>query len=272
MANIKLLELFEARKSAKIVLAVSVILLLVLEIAVYVAVSSQSGLKSRIVIEDPGGTKVYESSGAALSAYEKMMFENNFGPLRNYSTHVETEMVPFPLRTWVLLAIGLPMGLILLLAFLVQVWMHLLNGGHKEEGPAEGAAQRGKSTRFDSFLSASRNITVLHVGFVIVSIMLILWLVPSFLGDMAQSFMAAVRDYQWFFLGLAVFTGALLTWIIYLRYRLSKQMLLNQLEIEKYRIKEQLLLSNPSSPQLPAPNSAEVEEVAAQVLKAGESR
>ncbi len=271
MSNIKLLELFEARKSAKVVLAVSVILLLVLEIAVYVAVSTQSGLKSRVVIEDSSGTKVYESSGAALSAYEKMMFENNFGPLRNFNTHVETELVPFPLRTWVLLAIGLPMGLILLLAFLVQVWMLLLNGEQKEGGPGEASAGRNKSTRFDSFLSASRNFTVLHVGFVIVLVMLILWLVPSFLGDMAKSCLAAVQDYQWFFLGLSIFAGALLTWIIYLRYKLSKQMLLNQLEIEKYRIKEQILLNNPSSPQLLTANTAEVEEVTAQVFKAGES-
>jgi hypothetical protein len=271
MSNIRLLELFEGRKSAKTVLAVSVILLLVLEIAVYLAVSTQSGLQSRVVVEDSGGTKIYESSGAALTAYEKMMFENNFGPLRSYQTHVETEMVPFALRTWVLLAIGLPMGLILLLAFLVQVWMLLLNGGQNEPAAAGGAAEQTKSTRFHSFLSASRNFTVLHVGFVIVLVMLILWLVPSFLGDMAKSLLASVKEYQWFFLGLSVFAGALLTWIIYLRYRLSKQMLLNQLEIEKYRIKEQFLLQSPSSPQLLTGGCARAEEIRAQVLKAEES-
>ena len=41
--NLRLFELFEGRKSPKIVLAVSVILLLVLELAIYIAVSSQSG-------------------------------------------------------------------------------------------------------------------------------------------------------------------------------------------------------------------------------------
>ncbi|MFZ2445082.1 MAG: hypothetical protein WAW37_01870 [Syntrophobacteraceae bacterium] len=265
--NLRLFELFEGRKSPKIVLAVSVILLLVLELAIYIAVSSQSGLKSRVVVADTNGTKVYESAGTALTSYEKMTFENNFGPLRNYSTHVETELVPFPMRTWVLLAIGIPMGLILLLSFLVQVWLLLLNGSPRE-APGNMAAADGK-TRIDSFLSASRNFSVLHVGFVIVLAMLILWLVPSFLGDVAKSCFGAVREYQWFFVGLAVFAGGLLTWIIYLRYRLSKQMLDNQLEIEKYRIKTQLLAHDPP-PHLLTGNG-EPEEASAQVLKTRES-
>lgn len=241
--NPHLSGLFEGGKHPKIVLLVSTILLLVLELTIYATLAGQSGLKSRIAVTDANGTKIYESSGSALSAYEKMTFESNFGPLRNYSTHVETEEVPFPFRTWILLAIGLPLGLILLLAFLVQVWLLLLNGNPGENVASRSTAQ-GK-TRFDTFLSASRNFSVLHVGFVIVLAMLILWLIPSFLGDLARSCLGAVGRYPWFFLGLTGFAAGLLTWVIYLRYRLSKQMLENQLEIEKYRIQTNLLAQSP---------------------------
>lgn len=241
--NPHLSGLFEGGKYPKIVLLVSAILLLVLELTIYITLSGQSGLRSRTVVSDADGAKIYESSGSTLSAYEKMTFENNFGPLRNYNTHVESEVVPFPLRTWILLAIGLPLGLILLLAFLVKVWLLLLNG-NQEEKAGESASTEGK-TRFGTFLSASRNFSVLHVGFVIVLAMLILWLIPSFLGDMAKMCLNAVSRYPWFFLGFTLFAAGLLTWIIYLRYRLSKQMLQNQLEIEKYRIQTNLLAHNP---------------------------
>ncbi|MEN6440429.1 MAG: hypothetical protein ABFD97_17790 [Syntrophobacter sp.] len=261
-------ELFEGGKSPKTVLAVSVILVLVLELAIYVAVLSQSGLKSRVVVADQNGTKLYESSGTALTTYEKMVFENNFGPIRNYRTHIESELVPFPLRTWILLAIGLPMGLVLLLSFVVQVWLLLLNGGSRESTTQNGP-EPGK-TRFQSFLSASRHFSVLHVGFVIVLAMLIMWLIPSFLGDVANSCFTAVKEYQWFFLGLAVFVAGLLTWVIYLRYRLSRLMLENQLEIEKYRINTQLLARDIPPHMLPG-GGEEQKEIAAQVLQRGES-
>jgi len=266
--TLRLSELFEGGKSPKTVLAVSVILVLILELGIYLTVLSQSGLKSRVVVADQNGTKLYESSGAALTAYEKMVFENNFGPIRNYRTHIESELVPFPLRTWILLAIGLPMGLILLLSFVVRVWLLLLNGDPGETSPL--GTETADKTRFESLLRASSHFSVLHIGFVIVFAMLILWLVPSFLGDVANSFFAALKEYQWFFLGLAVFVAGLLTWIIYLRYRLSRLMLENQLEIEKYRIEKQLLARDAPPPMLPR-GGDEHEEVAAQVLRRGES-
>jgi len=262
---LNLAELFEGKKPLKSVLTVSAILLLILELAIYVAVLNQSGLKSRIVVNDANGVKIHESTGTALTAYEKMVFESNFGPLRDYNTHLETELVPFPLRTWVLLSIGIPMGLILLLSFLVQVWLFLLNGPGKEQ-PGDITAEAG-GTRFGSFLSASRHFTVLHVGFAVVSAILILWLVPSFLGDAAKACFSAVSEYHWFFVGLAVFAGALVTWIIYLRYRLSARMLSNQLEIEKYRIKTQSLPLQTPVHLLPGEGA---EEVAAHVIKRGE--
>lgn len=267
--NLRLSELFDGGKSLKTVLAASVILVLVLELAIYVAVLNQSGLKSRVVVSDQSGTKLYESSGTALTAYEKMVFENNFGPIRNYRTHIESELVPFPLKTWILLAIGLPMGLVLLLSFVIQVWLLLLNGGPEEGFGKDAAGGPGKS-RFENFLSASRHFSVLHVGFLIVLTMLILWLVPSFLGDVANSCFTAVKEYQWFFLGLVIFLGGLLTWIIYLRYRLSRLMLENQLEIEKYRIKKQLLARDLPTQLIPG-SGGDQEEITAQVLQRGES-
>ena len=87
--------------------------------------------------------------------------------------------------------------------------------------------------------------------------MLILWLIPSILGDMAKSFSGAVKEYPLFFMGVSTFVGGLLVRVIYLRYKLSRQMLANQIEIEKYRIKQQMLEQNPLPRLLTARTDAE---------------
>ncbi|MGA3113661.1 MAG: hypothetical protein ABSF90_04420 [Syntrophobacteraceae bacterium] len=240
--SLSLSELFEDGKYPKLILAVGAILLLLLQLGIFLAVYNQSGLKSRVSILDSSGAKIYESPGPALSSYEKMVFENNFGSLRDYTTRLESDVAPFNYRAWILLAVGMPLGLILMLFFMAQVWLILLNGSPKEEIPEETQLNK---TRFSTFMSVSKNFSILGVGFTIVVTMLILWLIPSIMSDMAKSLFNAVKDYPWFFTGVCAFIGGLLVWVIYLRYRLSKQMLENQVEIEKYRIQQQLLEQNP---------------------------
>ncbi len=263
--SLSLSELFEDGKYPKLILAVGAILLLLLQLGIFVAVYNQSGLKSRVYILDSDGRKIYESSGPALSAYEKMVFENNFGSLRDYTTQVESDLAPFNYRAWILLAVGMPIGLILMLFFMAQVWLILLNGSPKEEAPEETELNK---THFSTFLSVSKNFSILGVGFTIVMSMLILWLIPSILSDLAKSFFSAVKDYPWFFIGASTFVGGLLVWVIYLRYRLSRQMIENQVEIEKYRIQKQMLDQNPA-PHLLTGRS-DTEETRARFLQTGE--
>jgi hypothetical protein len=262
--SLSLSGFFEDSRYPKLVLAIGAIFLLVMQLGIFVAVYNQSGLKSRVCITDTDGRKIFESMGSALSSYERMLFENNYGPLRNYTTQIESELVPFNYRAWIMLAVGMPMGLILMLFFMTQVWLILLNGSPNEETSDEA----GGKTRFSSFMSVSKNLSILGLGFVIVLSMLILWLIPSIIGEVARSFLNSVKDYPWFFMGVALFVGGLLVWVIYLRYKLSKQMLSNQMEIEKYRIKRQMLEQNPVPQLLAAP--AETEETRTQFLQQGE--
>jgi hypothetical protein len=244
--NSSLSEFFEDGKYTRWILAVGAVLLLVLELGTLVAVYNQSGLKTRVCITDSSGRLLYESPGPTITSYEKMVFENNFGPLKNYTTQLKSKYEPFNYRSWILLAVGLPLGLMLLLFFMAQVWLLLLKGNPREEPLQEVDLNK---SGFGNFLSISKNFSVLGVGFVIVLAMLILWLIPSILGDMASSVFRAIKQYPWFFIGVSAFAGGLLVWIIYLRYRLSKQMLENQVHIEKFRI-EKLMIEHSSVPQL----------------------
>jgi len=252
-----LLGIFEGKRHQKLVLTVSVLIFLFLELLIYLAAASQSGQKSRIVISDGSGARVYETPGSVLTSYEKLVFENNFGPLANYQIRVDSENLPFPFRAWLSAAVGIPVGLILLVAFIVRAYLSLLHGDEShEEQAAEIAA--GPQHRFGSFVHLIRSVSIFHLGFLVLLAVLVLWMVPNLVHDFGKLSLQAVREFRWFFLGLAVFLAGLVVWIIFLRYRLSRQMLDNQLDLEKFRVQQQLLLEAKSPQLLPRPaNDAE---------------
>ena len=246
-----LLGIFEGQRHQKLVLTVSVMVFLVLELLIYLAAASQSGQKSRVVISDGNGARVYETPGTVLTSYEKLVFENNFGPLANYQVRVDTESLPFPFRAWLSSAVGIPVGLILLVAFMIRAYLALLYGDRRDQDKVPDTAEA--ATAMGSFFHFFRHISIFHIGFLTLLAVLVLWMVPNLVRDFAQLGLNAVREFRWFFLGLAVFLAGLVVWIIYLRYRLSKQMLNNQLDLEKFRVEQQLLLAAKSPQLLPHP-------------------
>lgn len=247
--KVRLSDLFEGTRYQKVVLTVSILAFLLLELLIYLVCASEAGQKSRVIVTKDGVT-IYETLGSTLSAYEVTTFERNYGPLKDYQVQVVTETKPFPFRAWVSSAVGIPVALVLLVAFVVRVFMALLYG-EDSEGSGDPSAGGGESKhRFGSLMHLFKGISVFHVGFLLVISVLLLWMVPNFIGDFLTVSMAAIRDYKWFFLGLSVFLAVVLTWIIYLRYKLSKQMLDNQLDLEKYRFERQLLLERETTRQL----------------------
>ncbi len=250
-SRLRLLDIFEGKQHQKTILMISVGMFLVLELLIYLGAASQAGQKSRIIITDPKTEKViFEASGTVLTSYEKAVFEDNHGPLANYSTQIESRDFPFPFRAWVAAAVGIPVGLILLVSFLVKVFLLLLYGDEKQQDEDEPESLTGPSKRFAGVFRSFRHISVFHIGFVVLLCVFLLWMIPNLIEDFAKLSMNAVREYGWFFLGAAVFAAGLIVWVIYLRYRLSKQMLDNQLDLEKFRVEKQLLLQQPESPPL----------------------
>lgn len=235
----RLLDLFEGKQAQKLILAVSVIAILMLELLIYFAAASQAGEKSRVIITNAEQEKVYETPGTTLTAYEKMLFEKTFGPLNRYQIHIESERLPFPFRAWVSAAIGIPVGLVLLLGFAIKAFLALLYGSDTETRPSDPF--EAANGRMGSLFNLLRSVSVFYLGLFMLAGVLLFWMVPNFLGQFATISMSTVREYKWFFLGVSIFLGAILVWVIYLRYRLSKKMLENQLDLQKFRAEQQLL-------------------------------
>jgi hypothetical protein len=259
--KIRLLDVFEGKRYLKIVLVVSVLAFLVLELLIYLGSAGQSGTKSRIIVLDSEGNKVFQTEGNALSSYEKLVFENNHGPIQNYRMQLQTETLEFPFRAWLSAAVGIPIGLILLMSFLVKVYLALLYGD-EEESPFPPESENGKRNRLGTLYHSFNRFSVFHLGFLVLMSVLMFWIVPNFLQDFAKLSLAAISEYKWFFVGISVFLAVIITWMIYLRYRLSKQMLDNQFNIEKYRLETQLLARSEPTPLLPSPVNDTEEPVA----------
>jgi hypothetical protein len=245
----RLLDVFEGRRSQKVILAASVIILLVLELMIYLAAASQAGQKSRVVISDTRGAVVYETPGTTLTSYEKLNFENTHGPLKDYRIQIVTESLPFPFRAWSTAAVGIPVGLILIVAFLVRSFLSLVYGEDSDQ--QEDATVGAGIGKFGSMANLFRRVSIFYIGFLVVLAVLLFWIVPNFLGDLARISTTAIREYKWFFLGVSIFFALLTMWVIYLRYKLSREMLKNQSDLEKYRLEIQLLEYKKEQPLLP---------------------
>ena len=232
-----LADVLSGQRYQKTVLIICIVVLLFIEIAVFVAALNSSGKKSRVIVYDKNGYKVFETEGTTLSTYEKVVFENNFGPLSNYHIKIETEKIPFPFRAWLAAAVGIPIGLVLIIAFIIKAYLALLYGDGEEESDS-GARSRGA---LGSFLSQATRVSVFPLGLAILVLVLLMWMVPNFVGEFAKLSVKTIREFKWFFLGVCVFLGALICWVIYLRYKLSKQAIENEKDIEKYRLEIKLL-------------------------------
>jgi hypothetical protein len=250
--KVGLLDVFEGKQYQKVILLVSVLAFLLLELLIFMAAAGQAGTRSRLVVLDTSGNKIFETSGTTATKYQQFEFENNYGPWANYQKRLESDSLPFPFRAWLSAAVGIPVGLTLLVAFLVRIYIALMYGDEwgKGEEPDEPLEKR---QGLGGFFNAFQRVTVFHIGFFTVIGVLLFWIVPNFLQDFARISAAAVQDYKWFFLGASIFLAVIITWVIYLRYRLSKQMLENQLHVEKYRLETQLLAHRETAGFLPNP-------------------
>jgi hypothetical protein len=211
----------------------------VIEFIILLSAFAHTGGTSRLFISDPDGRVVYETRGPVMSDYEKKSFEDMFGPLSGYSINVKSVDSSFSLRGWLVAAVGIPLVLTLLLSLLVQTYFTLLYGEEETAGDADTSHDR--TTRFGSIVSSVHRSSVFLIGFAILALVMLLWLVPNLLSSLAKSSVSVLLEFKWFFIGISVFLASLLFWIVFLRYKLSGKMLDNQLELQKFQLEKGMI-------------------------------
>jgi len=209
--------------------------LLLIELEIFALAAVKSGRKSRLQVLDRNGNVIHETDGRQLSQFDKYYFEKTFGPFENYTVRLQSREVAFPFRAWFVAAVGIPLGVMLLFGFIVKAYVALFHGQQTID-PASPEASPNPAYRLEGILERVSRLNIFLIGFLILTVVLLYWIVPNLLVYLGETGAALIGRYKWILMGLvALFVGVGL-WIIYLRYLLAKKSIEGQTEIEKYRL------------------------------------
>ncbi|MBF0241262.1 MAG: hypothetical protein HQK64_02140 [Desulfamplus sp.] len=241
-------------KDHKILLIIVVVGFFLIEIEIFAVAVMKSGRQSWMNVIDDSGEVIYQVKGSTLTNFNKYYFENTFGSIDDYQVKLVTEDVPFPFRGWFAAAIGIPVGLILLLAFILKSVMVMLYGkksnqdyseAQKEvyvEGEQSGEeeikqVQFGTAEAVGSLMDQVSRLNVFIIGFFIISGVMLYLVIPDMLTFLAKAGIETLLNFKWFFIALFVGLFLLFAWFMYMKYQLARKSMDAQTEIRKYEIK-----------------------------------
>ncbi len=245
----------------KTVFIVIAIALFLIELEIFAVAAMKSGENSRLQILDKKGNVVHETDGKTLSDFNKYYFEKTFGPFEQYDVRLVTKEVPFPFRAWFVASVGIPMGAILLFAFVVKAYISLFYGEDKDEEDEALRAKTEPRTGIEKFVASITGFNIFVIGFMVFLAIILYWIIPeviTYLFRLGEEtivrYMKIGEDiivkYKWFFLAVVMTFFGFIAWIVYLRYLLAKKTIESQTEIDKHRIQLEYSRNIGSSLQL----------------------
>ncbi len=234
----------ELLRDNKTLLIIVIIGFFLIEIEIFALASMKSGRQSWMKVFNDSGEIIYEVKGGTLTNFNKYYFENTFGPLEEYDVKLETKELPFPFRAWLSATIGIPIGLILLFAFVLKSVMVMISGKRSDFENHEPGEEGGKSskeipnptsTAENLFLQVSR-LNIFIIGFLVLAGVLLYWIVPNLLTFIAKTGIETLINFKWFFIAVLCAIFFLFCWFMYMKYQLAKKSLDAQTEIRKYQL------------------------------------
>jgi hypothetical protein len=236
-----IISTIKAHRSLFIIIIVGLFLI---ELEIFAVAAMKSGRKSMLQISDPKGNVVLLTEGASLSQIDKTAFERTFGALEHYSVHIFSEDRLFPFRAWFVAAVGIPVGMMLLFAFVIKAWTALFD--EKQPNHAAEANEPEDASGLQQFMHVVSRFNIFIIGVLVFMAALAYWILPNFLLFAGKASIETIARYKWVALTAAVvFVGSVL-WIIYLRYLLAKKTIESHKEMEKYRLQLQYKQNQPS--------------------------
>lgn len=239
MASIEnIAEVIRRHSTAAMLILVGFVLI---EIQIMAIAVMKSGHKSTLQVLDQNGQVVYETNGTALSAFDRQYFEKNWGSLDKYQTKLESKDVPFPFRAWFFAAVGIPIGVVFLVSFIIKAFAHLLYGDKVHGPPKEQAEPKPEDpisglSPMESFLKSLSRQNVYILGALVFIVVFLLYAVPNFFIFLGKTSIQFIIDFKWVFLGGFAVLFGFAVWLVYLRYLLAKKNIDSHTEIQKLRV------------------------------------
>ncbi|MFO8083520.1 MAG: hypothetical protein R6U27_04275 [Desulfobacterales bacterium] len=245
-ANGNFKSIIQEHKTLFIIIAVALFLL---EIQIFAVAAMKSGRKSLMQVLDQRGNVIHETDGNNLSDFNKYYFEKTFGPLDQYQVRLETKEYPFPFRAWFVAAVGIPVGIVMLFAFVVKAYISLFFGDKKNSYASDGYRQSSES-RLEMILSRIGRFNIFTIGFLIFLAVFAYWVIPNLITFLGKTGIETLTQYKLFFIISAFIFLAIVVWMVYLRYRLALKTIESRTEIEKERLQLELADRSASAAQI----------------------
>jgi hypothetical protein len=267
----------EQLEKHKVLLVIVIVAFFVVELQVFVLATMRSGHQSYMQVLDKNDAVVYEVKGATMTNFNKYYFENTFGPFENYQVKLVSKDIPFPFRAWFTAAVGIPIGLILLLGFVLKAVMVFLGGsdssgggfpgeeGHTKEqskeqskdqsnnksndksndksknGPNDKATDKqGRSNKIEALFFRVSRFNIFIIGFLVLVAVFLYWIIPNLLSFLARTGIETIVDFKWFFVAVIAALFVLFAAFMYMKYRLAHKSMDAQTEIRKYELELEL--------------------------------
>jgi hypothetical protein len=199
----------------------------------------QSGDHSKIQVLNNHDEVIYESDENKLYQFDRYYFEKNFGPLENYKKRRLDIENSFPFRGWMISAIGIPVGFMLVLGFIFKTWAVFFRGEKPvyENNNRNGTNERiSPSNRFEQIIVMVSNMNIFVLGFFIVAALFLYWVLPDMIMFISRMGLETIIRFKWFFIGVFLTIAGLFSWFIYLRYLLARKAIESRTEIEKIKL------------------------------------
>jgi cytochrome bd-type quinol oxidase subunit 2 len=176
--------------------------------------------------------------------------------VENYIVRVVTKERAFPFRAWLAASIGIPIGAILILAFIIRGYMTIFDNNRRNEHPSFNDQTIFKTSKL-SFIGWIQSLSLFHLGVVVLVLLIALWIIPNAVSEIAAKIVSFMERHPVICAGFLLFAAVIVVWVIYLRYKLSREVIRYQFELAKMRLErkalpeyqelDQKLLGNPSS-------------------------
>ena len=238
----------------KTLFTIVIVGLFLIELEIFALAAMTAGKQSVLQVLDNQGNVIHESSGNNLSEFNKHNFEAVFGPLENYTVRLNKHETPFPFRAWFVAAICIPIGAMMLFAFVVKAYLVIFHGEKLADNDSRPAGQPGVETKLESTLDRISRMNIFNIGFLVFVGVISYWIIPNMITYLGHIGIDFFTRFKWVYIGLVAIAFCVCLWIIYLRYLLAKRSIETHTDIEKHRLSleyhsqtgQPLLLEEPS--------------------------
>ncbi|MFH1152300.1 MAG: hypothetical protein V1793_00670 [Pseudomonadota bacterium] len=236
MGNSRWQEILREHKTLLVIIIIGFFLI---EVEIFALAAMKSGRQTWMQVLDDSGKVIYEVKGSTMTNFNRYYFENTFGPFEKYKVKLDTKEVEFPFRAWFTAAVGIPVGLVLLLGFILKAVMVFLLGN-----PGAGESDMSQKsdpepvpgTPVESLIRRISRFNIFILGFLVFAAVFLYWALPNILTFLARAGIETIIQFKWVFITGFSAAFILFAWFMHMKYQLAKKSMDVQVEIRKYEL------------------------------------